>query len=102
MTLEHMTCQLFTPLDIYLGHKSLLLLLPKQRNTASDLYETKQQVVILDDELTFHEVCDVGAIVNSSPDEASTSHCMTSSGDQKDLHLLSINRYTILLYISLN
>ena len=65
---------------------ALLLLLPEQGNAASNLNKTVHVLLEGDNELTFHEVCDVRVVIDSTRDKASSSHCESAPGNEHNLH----------------
>jgi hypothetical protein len=69
-----------------------LLLLPKKWNTASNLYQTIKMLVICKNKFTFNEISNIWIIINSSRNEPSSGHGMTSSGDEHQIDLLTFKK----------
>jgi hypothetical protein len=59
MAFKDMAAQLIAPLDINFAKQSFLLLLPEQWDAASDLHETKEQVLSLKDKLALDKISNI-------------------------------------------
>ena len=97
MLLEHVLSQVVWSLDRYDVVQALLLLLPKQRNAASDLYEAIQVAFAGHDEFALDKVCHVRVVVDASRDESSPCHRVATSGDEHDFNFLILDQLPVLL-----
>lgn len=77
-------------------------MLPEHRDTSSNLQEAKKIFLGVDYLLGLHEISNIGVVINSSANESSTCHCMSSSRNQKDCNYFAWTQMNkILLHISL-
>lgn len=82
--------------------QTFLLLLPKQRDTSSNLTKTIKVLVVCYYDFTLDEVGHIRVVVYTSCNESGTCHCMSPSRNEHDIKLLVIEILSSLFNIPLN